>query len=174
MKTDMHREIETDKGTYLYATGILTSDIFGLIKNNAGQFVTPVYKVDEEGNIQTYMQKAGKPLPLYSFKFDGKQKTLKQPEMVGKTRVYCLLLKCEQGDGKKPVYYRIEAREEIAIEMNMFYRKGDRISVFAKKYRSTGIETGRSEDVWILQDVSKVKDSFVLKEELNYSEEYEE
>ena len=174
MKPDMHREIETDKGTYLYATGVLTSDVFGLIKNNSGQFVTPVYKVDEEGNVQTYMQKDGKPLPMYSFKFDGKQKKIKQPDMTGKTKYFCLLLKVEQGDDKKPIYYRIEAREELAIEMNMFYRKDDKISVFAKKYRATGVETGRSEDVWILQDVSKIKDSFVSKNNLDYFEEYEE
>ena len=47
------------------------------------------------------------------------------------------------------------------------------ISVFAKKYYSAGIETGRSEEVWILQDISKVKDSFVSKEELGFYEEYE-
>lgn len=174
MKSDMHKEIETENGTYLYATGILTSDIFGLIKNNAGQFVTPTYKIDEEGRVQTYMQKDGKPLPMYSFKFDGKQKTVKQFDLVGKTKMYCLLLKSEQGNGKKPIYYRIEARGENAIEMNMFYKKGDKITVFAKKYRSAGIETGRSEEVWILQDVSKIKDSFVSKDSLNYTEEYEE
>lgn len=174
MKADMHRELETENGTYLYATGILTSDVFGLIRNNAGMFVIPVYKLDEEGNIQTYVQKDGKPLPLYSFKFDGKQKTVKQPEMVGKTRMHCMLLKCEQGDDKKPIYYRIEARGELAIEMNMFYRKGDKISIFAKKYRSSGVETGRSEDVWILQSATKIKDSFVSKDDLNYVEEYED
>lgn len=173
MKSDMHREIETDKGTYLYATGVLTSNIYGLIRNNSGIFVTPVFKMDEEGNVQTYMQKDGKPLPLYSFKFDGKQKKVKQEEMVGKTKMHCILLKCDLGEGKKPVYYRIEARGETAIEMNMFYKKGDKISVFAKKYYSAGVETGRSEEVWILQDVSKIKDSFVSKEELGYFEEYE-
>lgn len=174
MKADFHREIETDKGVYLNATGILTSNIYGLVKNNLGQFVTPVYRMDEEGNIQTYMQEDGKPLPLYSFKFDGKQKTLKQPKMKGHTKVYCTLLKVEQGEGKKPIYYRIEAREELAIEMNMFYKKGDKISVFAKKYLSKGIETGKVEEVWILQSVNKIKDSFVSKSELGCSEEYED
>lgn len=174
MKSDMHREISTENGTYLYATGILTSEIFGLIKNNSGQFVTPTYKIDEEGNVQTYMQKDGKPLTMYSFKFDGKQKKLKQVDMIGKSKMHCLLLKSEQGEGKKPIYYRIEARSELAIEMNMFFKKGDKISVFAKKYHSAGVETGKSEEVWILQDVTKIKDSFVSKEELRYTEEYEE
>ena len=169
---DMHRELETSKGVYLHATGVLSSDIFGLIKNNSGVFVTPVYRMDEEGNVQTYVKENGKPLPLYSFKFDGKQKKIKQPEMVGKSKYFCLLLKCE-GDSK-PVYYRIEARGETAIQMNMYYQKGDRVSVFAKKYHSKGVETGRTEDVWIIQDISKIKEAFIPKDELLYFEEYED
>lgn len=169
----MNREISTDKGVYLYATGVLTSEIFGLIKNNKGMFVTPVYKMDEEGKIQTFIQENGKPVPLYSFKFDGKQKTLKQPNMVGKTKMHCLLLKCDAGEDKKPVYYRIEARGELAIEMNMYYRRGDKVSIFAKKYFTAGVETGKSEEVWILQDIKKIRDSFVSKEELTFFEEYE-
>ena len=32
-KVDVTREMETSEGTFLYATGVLTSDVFGLIKN---------------------------------------------------------------------------------------------------------------------------------------------
>ncbi len=172
-KVDVTREMETSEGTFLYATGVLTSDVFGLIKNKSGKFVTPVYRVDEDGSVQAFVQKDGKPIPMYSFKFDGKQKTIKQPDLDGKTKQHCLLIKCEKGKDQKPVYYRIEAREELAIEMNMYYQKGDKVAIFAKKFRSLGTETGRSDDVWVIQSIQKTKDSFVSKESLDFYEEYE-
>lgn len=172
-KIDLTRELETGEGTFLFATGVLATDVYGLIKNKNGKFVTPVYKVDESGNVQSFVQKDGKPIPMYSFKFDGKQKTIKQKRLSGKTKQYCLLLKCEKGKDQKPVYYRIEAREDIAIEMNMYYSKGDKVSMLAKKYKSMGSETGRSDDVWVVQSIQKTKDSFVSRENLNYQEEYE-
>ena len=171
---DVQKQFKTDEGTFLYATGSLTSEIYGLAMNKKGKLVIPVFKRDEFDQIQAWMQEDGKPVPLYSFKFDGKKKTLRQPDMEGNVKIHYLLLKSSNGPDRKPTYYRLEAVGNKAIEMNMYFRKYDNVSVVAKLQWSTGVETGKPEPVWVIEDIVKTKSSFVAKEDLEYEEEYED
>lgn len=153
-------ENDTEK-EYLYARGILSIEVIGLAKTNTGKLFVPTYKIDENDNMQNFFFKDGKPLPLYTFKNEGQEEILEQPEMEGKTKAKKLYLLCEdKGDTK---FFRLEAWEYIAKKMNMFYEKGDEVTIFAQKTMSKGAETGQSEEIWIVNDITKIKKDFITK-----------
>jgi hypothetical protein len=147
----------------LYARGILTTDVPGLVKTKTGKYVTPTLRVDEEGNLQNYFYKDDEPLPLYSFAGDGKEKELVQPKMVGKTKEKKILLWVNENG--KDSFFALEAWEKQAKRLNMFYKKGQEVVIFAHKTVSKGAVSGAREVFWCIDDISKVEKDFIYKKE---------
>lgn len=174
MRYDFSKEFTiTENGVekqMLYGRGILTIEVIGLAKTNTGKFVVPTFRIDEKGNMQNFFFKQGKPLPLYTFKNGGKEEELSQSPMSGKTKEKKLFLWCNEKGVDK--FYRLEAWEFLAKKLNMFYEKGDEVTILAQKVVSKGAETGQSEELWVIQDISKVKKDFekkkVKKEDNNF------
>lgn len=143
----------------LYARGILTVGVPGLVKTKTGKLATPTLRIDEEGNLQNYFYKDSKPLPLYDFSGDGKEKELVQPAMVGKTKEKKILLWVQENGKDK--FFALEAWESQAKRLNMFYKKGQEIAILAHKVVTKGAVNGQKEIVWCLEDICKVEKDIV-------------
>lgn len=151
---------DANNNELLYARGILTVDVIGLAKTKTGKLVTPTYRIDESGNMQNFFySKEGEPFPLYSFRDDGKEKVVSQPNMVGKTKQKNLLLWVNNNGTN--TWFRLEAWEHIAKRLNMFYRKGQEVVLLAHKVVTKGAESGKQEEVWIINNINKVEKDFV-------------
>lgn len=158
---DFSRTFSGDgESEFLYARGILTVTIPGLVKTKTGKLATPLLRIDEEGNMQNYFYKDGEPLPLYDFTGDGKEKILKQPAMVGKTKEKNILLWVQENGEDK--FFILEAWESTAKRLHMFYKKGQEICVLAHKVVTKGTaSTPRT--VWCIEDICKVEDDFAAQ-----------
>lgn len=162
---DFFRKFTNNEGNeILYARGILTIEVFGLSKTKSGKLVVPSYRIDEKGNMQSFFStKEGKPIPLYTYKGDGKEKVVSQSELEGKTKQKNLLLWINTNGTN--VWFKLEAWEYIAKRLNMFYNKGQEVVILAHKNTSKGAESGKQEEVWVIDDICKVEKDLVYKKE---------
>ena len=158
---DFARIFKEGENEYLYARGILTCNVPGLVKTKTGKLVTPTLKVDEQGNLQNFFFKDKEPLPLYDFSGDGKEKLLVQPEMVGRTKEKKILLWVNESG--KDSFFAIEAWELQAKRLNMFYKKGNEIAILAHKVVSKGATTGQREVVWCIDDIIKTQKDIIYE-----------
>lgn len=158
---DYARIFKEGENEYLYARGILTCNVPGLVKTKTGKLVTPTLKVDEEGNLQNFFYKDKKPLPLYDFSGDGKEKLLTQPDMVGRTKEKKILLWVNESG--KDSFFAIEAWELQAKRLNMFYKKGNEIAILAHKVVSKGATSGQKEVVWCIDDIIKTQKDIIFE-----------
>lgn len=153
---DFARIFKGDDGSeFLYARGLLTVTVPGLVKTKTGKLATPTLRVDEEGNLQNYFYKDGKPLPLFDYSGDGKEKELVQPAMTGNTKEKKILLWVNENG--KDSFFALEAWETQAKRLNMFYKKGQPCCILAHKVITKGAVTGQKEVVWCIEDICKVK-----------------
>ena len=162
---DFARIMKEGENETLYARGILTCNVPGLVKTKTGKLVTPTLKVDEQGNLQNFFYKDSQPLPLYDYSGDGKEKVLVQPSMVGKTKEKKILLWVNENG--KDSFFALEAWETQAKRMNMFFKKGESICVLAHKVISKGATTGQKEVVWCIDDIIKTQKDIVYEKKVN-------
>lgn len=162
---DFFRKFTNNDGNeILYARGILTIEVFGLSKTKSGKLVVPSYRIDEKGNMQSFFStKEGKPFPLYTYKGDGKEKVVSQSELEGKTKQKNLLLWVNTNGTN--VWFKLEAWEYIAKRLNMFYNKGQEVVILAHKNTSKGAESGKQEEVWVIDDICKIEKDLIYKKE---------
>lgn len=151
----------TDGVTYLYATGILTCEVPGLVKAANGVLVTPTLRMDDDGNLQNFFFKDGNPQPLYDFCGHKEGVELVQPKMTSKdTKEKKILLMVPIDGEKRPEFYQLEAWGNIAKLMNIYYKKGQKISVLCKKNDTKGTSNGKVSDVWRVENISKVIENY--------------
>ena len=135
------------------ANGFLTLSVPALAKSKSGRWVLPILKTDEQGNLNNWFSKDGKPIELYSLK-DGKEEIWQQPKLDGRTREKALYLLVPKGDGRNE-FYKLEAWNNFAKHIHMSLQKGDEVMIVAKKKEGKSPATSKDETVWVLEFIKK-------------------
>ena len=154
-RNDYARILKPSKDSeLLYARGFLTITVTGLTKTKDGRFRVPLFRIDEDGNLQNFHKNSsGSPYPLYTFAGDGIEKRLKQPRMFGETKEKRLLLWVNENG--KDLFFALDAWDLQAQNLNMFYKKGDQVCILAKR-NTTILPGGEPMALWNIQEICKI------------------